>query len=539
MRRWNGWGGESIEVRLEGEARAFLGARLGRGMAQANATFESVCAQLPPGRLPAHPLIDASAAERARHAFGQSLPDWLRLRHGRLGLAPDGVAFPESSAQVRELIDFAAGAGAAVMPYGGGTSVAGHPAAGHGSGSRWRPTLCIDMRRMRALISLDREALLACFGAGVAGPDLEAQLHAHGYTLGHYPESFDYSTLGGWIATRASGQQAQRYGRIEKLFAGGRVETPSGTLDIPTCPASVSGIDLREMVLGAEGRIGVLTHAAVRISRRPEYEAFHAVFFPDWERAVIATRALAQSRIDLSMLRLLNAGATGTMLALGGRGHQARLIERYLGWRGCGPDRCMLLIGASGAKAQAREALRAAITLARRQRGVHAGRALGEQWRRARFRSAYLRIAAWQHGYAMETVETTLDWPHITAAAGAIERAAAAALETFGERVHAYTHLSNPCPQGASVCTTVVYRLAGDYETDLARWRLLRQQVAGAIVGCGGAIAHQPNIGPGASAGHAPGQTGGDSELGAGAMGALFRHFDPDGRMMPDRLVTP
>ncbi len=539
MRRWNGWGDESIEVRLEGEARAYLGARLGRGTPPMDATFDSVCATVPPGRLPAHRLIDTSAAVRARHALGQSLPDWLRLRHGRLGPVPDGVAFPESSTQVRELLDFAASLDAVVIPYGGGTSVAGHLDVGHSAGALHRPTLSLDMGRMRSLISLDREALLACFGAGVAGPDLEAQLRAHGYTLGHYPQSFDYSTLGGWIATRSSGQQSLRYGRIEGLFAGGRVETPSGTLTIPTFPASSSGIDLREMVLGSEGRIGVLTHASVRISRLPEYEAFHALFFPDWEHAVAAARALAQARLGLSMLRLSNASETGTGLALGGRARQTRLLERFLAWRGCGAGKCMLLIGASGFKGQAREALRAAITLARRQRGVHAGRTLGEQWRRDRFRSPYLRNAAWQQGYAIDTVETALDWPHVTAAVTAIERAGTGALEPFGERVHAYTHLANLYQQGASICTTFIYRLAGDYETDLARWRQLKDKVSGVIVGCGGTISHQHGIGTLHGALHGPWLETEKGGLGLGAMGALFRHFDPDGRMNPGKLVTP
>lgn len=535
MRRWNGWGDESVEVQLAGQARAFLGARLGRGTAPLDAAFDQACAAISPGRLPPHPLVDASAAVRARHAFGQSLPDWLRLRHGRLGSVPDGVAFPESSAQVRELLAFAALHDAVVIPYGGGTSVAGQLDVGRSSNDGLRPALSMDMSRMRALISLDREAQLACFGAGVTGPDLEAQLRMHGYTLGHYPHSFEHSTLGGWIATRSSGQQSLRYGRIEALFAGGRIETPSGTLEIPTFPASSSGIDLREMVLGSEGRLGVLTHATVRISRVPEYEAFHAVFFPDWAHAVRAARALAQARLGLSMLRLSNAAETDTVLALAGRSRRIAFLERYLRWRDCGGGKCMLLVGASGLRAQAREALAAALSLARRQRGVHLGRMLGERWRAERFRGLYLRNAAWAHGYAIDTVETALDWPQVSQAVAAIEGAGAAALEAFGERVHVQTHLSHLYPQGASVCATFVYRLAGDYEADLARWRQLKDRVSGAIVGCGGTISHQHGIG----VDHAPWLAAEKGALGVGAMGALFRHFDPEGRMNPGKLVLP
>jgi len=513
------------------EALAFLSARLGQGTPPSDATIETACAQLPPGRLPPHPLVDASARTRLLHAFGQSLPDWLRLRYGRVGLVPDGVAFPECSEQVRALQEYAAATGADVIPYCGGTSVAGHLGILEPS----RPVLTIAMGRMRALVSLDREAQLATFGAGVAGPDLEAQLRAHGYTLGHFPQSFEYSTLGGWVVTRSSGQQSLRYGRIEQLFAGGQVETPQGTLEIPTFPASAAGIDLREMVLGSEGRLGILTHATVRVTRLPQHEAFHAVFFPGWDAALAAVRELAQARLPLSMLRLSNALETTTMLTLAGHARQVALLQAWLRLRGCGEGKCMLMIGASGAKAQALPALRAALRLARAHGGVHAGRALGERWRRNRFRSVYLRNAAWAHGYAIDTVETAVDWPRVTQAMEGVERAAAGALQAWGERVHAYTHLSHLYPQGASVYSTFVFRLAGEYGADMARWRQLKDRVSEAIVAVGGTISHQHGVG----LDHAPWLAAEKGALGLGAMGALFRHFDPDGRMNPGKLVSP
>ena len=531
MRRWNGWGDDSVDMELGTEARAFLRERLGAGTAPDDAGFDAACARLPAGRLPPHPLVDAGAPARLLHAYGQSLPDWLRLRYGRIHAAPDGVGYPECAQQVRELLAFAAANGAAVIPYGGGTSVAGHL----GVIDSARPFLTIDMGRMRALVSLEREAQLATLEAGVAGPDLEAQLRAHGYTLGHFPQSFEYSTLGGWVVTRSSGQQSLRYGRIEQLFAGGRVETPAGTLEIPTFPASSAGVDLREMVLGSEGRLGILTHATVRVSRLPEHEAFHAVFFPGWEQALAAVRELAQARLPLSMLRLSNAEETATMLTLAGHARRVRLLEGWLSLRGCANGKCMLMMGVSGPKAQALPALRAALKLARRHGGVHVGRGQGERWRRNRFRSVYLRNAAWAQGYAIDTVETALDWPRVTGAMEAIERAAAAALGAWDERVHAYTHLSHLYPQGASVYSTFVFRLAGDFDTDLARWRRLKDRVSEAIVAAGGTISHQHGVG----LDHAPWLAHEKGELGLGAMSALFRHFDPDGRMNPGKLVAP
>jgi alkyldihydroxyacetonephosphate synthase len=530
MRRWNGWGDDAVDVALGESALAFLRERIGAGTPMQDADFEALCASLPPGRLPAHRCVDASAQARLTHATGQSLQDWLRLRYGRIATAPDAVAYPESADDVRDLLRWAAEHDAAVVPYGGGTSVAGHlDAVGA------RPTLSVDMSRMRALVSIDPEAQLAVFEAGVAGPDLEAQLRAHGHTLGHFPQSFEYSTLGGWVVTRSSGQQSLRYGRIEQLFAGGRVETPAGTLAIPTFPASAAGPDLRELVLGSEGRLGIVTEATVRISRLPPYEAFHAVFFPDWSAAERAVRTIVQARLGLSMLRLSNAVETATMLTLAGHGRQVALLEAWLKLRGAGEGKCMLLVGASGEKSQARPALRSALALARRDGGVHAGRGLGERWKRNRFRNVYLRNSAWAHGYAIDTVETALDWPRVTPAMRAIERAAHDALAQDGERAHAYTHLSHLYPQGASVYSTFIWRLAGDYDADLARWRLLKTAVSEVIVAHGGTISHQHGVGRD----HAPWLVHEKGVLGMAALRTLFREFDPDGRMNPGKLVTP
>ena len=196
------------------------------------------------------------------------------MRSGEFGQFPDAVAFPSSGEEVRQLLQFASAVNALVIPYGGGTSVVGHinPIASA------RPVLTVDMSRISLLTNLDPVSRIATFGAGVAGPDLEAQLRARGYTLGHFPQSFELSTLGGWIAARSSGQQALHYGRIEQLFAGGTLETPSGSLEIPTIPASSAGLDLLQVVLGSEGRMGILTEAKVRVRPLPEYESFSRCF---------------------------------------------------------------------------------------------------------------------------------------------------------------------------------------------------------------------------------------------------------------------
>ncbi|ELX09597.1 alkyldihydroxyacetonephosphate synthase EapA [Janthinobacterium sp. HH01] len=529
MRRWNGWGDDTIEFALSDDALGFLAQRIGKGVPVADAAFEQACAQIAPSRLPPHALVDTSAEVRLRSALGQSLPDWLRLRYGVIGTAPDGVAYPESPEQVRELIDYARQFGVALIPQGGGTSVAGHLTAPAGA----QPVLSVNLTRLRQLHYLDTESQLATFGAGVFGPDLEAQLRARGYTLGHFPQSFEYSTLGGWVVTRSSGQQSLRYGRIEQMFRGGKVETPAGTLDIPTFPASAAGTDLREMVLGSEGRLGILTEATVRVTPLPEYEAFHAVFFPSWDAAETAVRQVVQAGLSLSMLRLSNPLETTTMLALAGHKKLISALERYLSWRGCKDGKCMLMIGVSGRKAAAKAALRDALVLVAPQGGVHIGRKMGDKWKQNRFRNVYLRNAAWQHGYAIDTVETAVDWPRVGTMMQAVEAAAADALAQYGEKVHAYTHLSHLYAQGASVYSTFVYRLAGDYEQDLARWRTLKHAVSMAIVENGGTISHQHGVG----SDHAPYLVAEKGELGLAAMQALFNHFDPQQIMNPGKLL--
>ncbi|WP_172204542.1 FAD-binding oxidoreductase [Niveibacterium sp. COAC-50] len=529
MRRWNGWGDTAIEQPLKPEALGFLADVVGPGTAPNDAAYEAALAQVAaqPSRLPPHPLIDTSPAARLAASFGQSCADWLRLRFGALGRVSDGVAFPETCETVRELLDWALGHGVSVRPCGGATSVVGHlsPAGD-------KPVLTMNLTRMMRLTALDRDAQLATFEAGVLGPDLEAQLRAHGYTLGHFPQSFEYSTLGGWVVTRSSGQQSSRFGRIEQLFAGGHLETPSGPLDLPTFPASAAGPDLREWVLGSEGRFGVLTDATVRVTRLPEAEQFIGVFFPDWARAQAAVQALAQARIGLSMMRLANPIETLTTLKLAGHAAAIGWLERYLALRGAGADKCLLFAGFSGSKAQLRAMRRQAGAIIRAHGGVSTGQLLGEKWRATRFRGVYLRNSLWAAGYAVDTMETACDWPRVAPMMAAIETAGRDALATFGERTHCYTHLSHVYPQGSSVYSTFVFRVGPDFETSFARWQALKRAVSQAIVAQGGTITHQHGVGQD----HAPWLAAEKGAAGLAMLDAVRRQLDPLGVMTPGNL---
>ncbi len=529
MRRWNGWGEESIDVEPKPAALAFLRARLGPGEAPRDVLLTQVASTVPASRLPAHPLVDVDPRVRVRHARGQSLPDWIALRSGRLEWFPDGVAFPQGQAQVRELLDYAAAAGARVIPYGGGTSVVGHltPTSGEA------PVLSVDMGQMAALEELDARSQLATFGAGVVGPALEGQLRGHGFTLGHFPQSFEHSTLGGWIATRSSGQLSLRYGRIEDTFAGGTVEAPRGTFEVPVFPASAAGPDLRELVLGSEGRIGIITRAIVRVSRLPGAERFAAFFLPSWEGAEALVRGLAQDRLGLSMIRLSNPVETATQLALAVKPGLLKVLHGGLRLRGLGDGKCMLVVGCTGRR---REVARLAAEVGERvhaARGIRAPGAFARAWEHGRFRNAYLRNSLWRLGYAIDTVETAVPWARVTATMNHVEDAAHAALAADGERGLVFTHLSHVYGHGSSVYSTFVFRLARDPAATLERWRRLKRAVSEAIVLCGGTISHQHGVGRD----HAPFLPAEKGALGMAALGELVRTFDPDGRMNPGALL--
>jgi len=530
-RRWNGWGDARVQEALKPEARAFLAQAMGQGQPVADATLAAAIAQVEaqPSRLPPHPLVDARAETRLRASFGQSMHDWLRLRFGVLGRVTDGVACPAHAGEVRTLLDWARREGVQVLPSGGATSVAGHlTPVGE------RPVLTLNLGRMTRLLDLDPVSLLARFEAGVPGPDLEAQLRAHGYTLGHFPQSFELSTLGGWIVTRSSGQQSARYGRIEQLFAGGTLQTPDREWVLPTFPASAAGPDLREWVLGSEGRLGVLTEATVRVTRAPAAEEFVGVFFPDWQRALAAVRAIGQAKLGLSMLRLANPAETFTTLTMAGHPQAIGWLERGLAWRGVGDGKCLLFAGFTGhAAAQVRAMRGAAARIWRAHGGVSTGAFLGRKWAARRFAGVYLRNSLWDAGYAVDTMETACDWPRVDAMVRALENAGRAALATHGERTHCYTHLSHVYAQGSSVYSTFVYRIGNDYDTALARWQALKTAVGDAIVSYGGTITHQHGIGKD----HVRWLPAEKGATGMAAIAAMVRQFDPEGVMARGNLL--
>lgn len=530
MKRWNGWGDDEVVYSLPASAALFLEKRLGKSKQSKDVSLDQAIAELPKARAIKHPSVMNDPRSRLLHARGQSFQDWVELRCGRIPSFPDGISYPITNEDVVSLIQFAQKSGVHIIPYGGGTSVVGHVNPIYDQA----PILTVDMSRMNRLIDLDLQSLQATFGAGVTGPDLEAQLRAYGYTLGHFPQSFEYSTLGGWVATRSSGQQSLRYGRIEKLFAGGRVISPLGELILPAFPASAAGLDLREVILGSEGRLGILTQARVRISPLPEREDFHAVFFPDFQHGVDAVREILACGLSLCMLRLSTGTETTTTLALAGHENLIGAMERLLSIRGLGDKKCMLLLGFSGKSHIVRTNRSEALNITARNGGIHIGKTFGEQWHKNRFRTPYLRNTLWEIGYGVDTLETATDWGNTSPMIDRIESALRGAIEATGDRIHIFTHLSHVYPSGSSIYVTYLFRLSADPEEMIARWQMMKSAASQAIIASGGTISHQHGVG----LDHLPYLAAEKGALGMAAITSLCRQFDPKGIMNPGKLFA-
>ncbi|MBR5494667.1 MAG: FAD-binding protein, partial [Psychrobacter sp.] len=413
--RWNGWGNININKKVSPHGAKLIKSHIGKTKKLNSVSLAQVLKTVPKSRLPAAltklDTVSIDNEVRLRHARGQSFPDWIAMHGGDFEVFPDGVAFPESTADVETLLKLASEHDLIVIPFGGGTSVAGHINPQKGS----RPVLTIAMSKMDQLIDLDIESQIATFGAGTQGPAVEAQLDAYGYRLGHYPQSWELSTLGGWIAARSSGQQSLGYGRIEQMFAGGTLVTLQGVLNIADIPASAAGPDLREMMMGTEGRAGIFTEVKMRVQSQPEEELFKVAFLPNWEAGKEVLRQAVQKNIRLSMLRLSNAVETDAHLHLGTTPSQFMAISTYLKARGLSSEKVMLTYGVSGDKAQNKLALTQFNKLLKQQNSV-TGKItdiMGSVWAHGRFKFPYLRGTLWEKGIMVDTFETATNWNHI------------------------------------------------------------------------------------------------------------------------------
>ncbi len=530
MRRWNGWGDEADDTHVGVTPRRFLENRLGPATGPLDATLAGVVAAVPPSRLePVDGLLGTDPELRVRRARGQSFPDLIALRSGRLEAVPDAVARPASNEDVRRLIDHARATGARLIPYGGGTSVVGGVSA---RPSR-DPLITVDLAGLSGVRALDERSGLVTVGSGTTGPDLSAHLGDRGLTVGHEPQSFELATVGGWVAARGSGLRSFGNGRIEPLFAGGILEAPAGTLEMPPFPASAAGPDLRQLVLGSEGRLGILTDVVLRTTPVAEVDELEAWALPGWQAGQEAVRAIAQARVPLSILRLSTPIESRTLLAFADRSSQIRALTAYLRVRRQPRGWSLLLLGVAGRKRLAKAARDEARSIVHSHGGTRIP-ALAHTWSKTRFRSPYLRNALWTLGYGSDTLETATDWFRVPALLSRLEASVAGALAPWGERVHVFTHLSHLYPSGSSLYLTFLFRLAADPDETLERWRAIKAAASATIAAEGATITHHHGVG----IDHAAYLAAEKGPLGMAALEAVVRTFDPEGIMNPGVLLT-
>lgn len=389
--RW-GWGFADAAI-SEQEARAaapFLAALLGDGSVPDGfdepVALAAIDLPMPRVIVPAAlaPIADSGAEARAAHAYGKGYLDVVRALRGRYDHVPDVVLRPRDEREVEAVLEWAAHANVAVIPYGGGTSVVGgvEPRVP----DRFDGSATLDLGGLDALHEVDPVSRSARIGAGASGPTLERGLAAHGLTMRFYPQSFELSTVGGWIATRAAGHFATGPTHVDDLVEAVRAITPSGAWRSRRLPASGAGPSPDRLLLGSEGVLGVITEAWVRVQPRPESRAGRTVRFASFDTGARAVRAIVQSGLRPANLRLIDAAEARMTGAGDGDG-----------------DAALLVLGFESTGAPVESALRAALALCRDHGGAidepsGAGGAAGGEWRRAFLRMPYVRDATTARG---------------------------------------------------------------------------------------------------------------------------------------------
>jgi alkyldihydroxyacetonephosphate synthase len=467
-------------------------------------------------------------AERVLHAAGKGYPDLVRLRAGEPEGAPDAVIYPSSHEQLQALLKLCTEESLAVVPFGGGTSVVGGVAPLRGKHSG---VLALDMSRMTAILGLDEESATITVQAGIRAPALERQLAGRGLTLGHFPQSYEYVSLGGCAATRSAGQASTGYGAIEKMVLGLRLAAPATEIALPALPASAAGPGLRQLLIGSEGTLGVISELALRVRPAPQERVYEGVFFEDFNAGREALRTLAREHALPDVARMSDEQETRMSLALAGSGGvKGRLGRAYLDLRGYS-NGCLAILGFEGSTDELSCRRRRALELVRRRGGLTVGRSPGQAWLKGRFSGPYLRDELLTHGVMVETLETATQWSTLHALHRDVAAALTQALGAYGTPALVMCHISHVYETGASLYFTVIARQReGD---ELGQWRVLKQAASEAILAGGGTITHHHAIGRDHAA-WMPREVGAG---GLGALRALKAEFDPVGIMNPGKLL--
>jgi alkyldihydroxyacetonephosphate synthase len=536
--RWWGWGEDGHVVTLPDTAAALLREEIGHDPSTHRPPVAETDVRLADARLasPAREqLARAVGAEHVRedaharlvHAAGRSYPDLVRLRSGDGSSAPDAVVLPGSAAEIGAVLAVCAAESVAVVPFGGGTSVVGgvEPVSDGFGGA-----VSLDLRRLDRVVAVDRTSLTATLEAGLTGPAAEDALAREGLTIGHYPQSFEFSTVGGWVATRSAGQASTGYGRIDELVEGLRVVAPAGELGARALPASAAGPDLRELLVGSEGVLGVICEATLRVRPAPTASRYEGWSFRTFREGCEALRVMEQADASPDVARLSDQNETRLGLAMAAAtGPAGGLARRYLRVRGH-EQGCIAIVGFEGSADEVERRRARSASLLRAGGGLAIGRRPGDAWRRTRYEGPYLRDTLLDQGVMVETLETATTWSNLDILYRAVGDALRSVLEGRGTPAFVLCHVSHLYRSGASLYFTFFAR---QEEDTLAQWEAAKAAASEAIVTTGGTITHHHAIGRD----HTRWMSAEVGEMGLEVLRAAKERLDPAGIMNPGKLL--
>lgn len=536
--RWWGWGDPNHPSGLPPHALQFLSETVGvTATPRPPVALEHV--QLQASEISAAALqtlrdivgdehVHEGHTTRVLHTAGKGYPDLVRMRCGKPANAPDVVVYPASHEQLRELLQECSRFSLAVVPFGGGTSVVGGVEPLRGSHDA---VVALDMGRLTNVVELDQDSLTITVQAGMRVRQLEQLLAGKQLTLGHFPQSFEYVTLGGCAATRSAGQASTGYGRFETMVRGARLTAPAGDIELPALPASAAGPSLRELIIGSEGTLGVIDELSLRVRHAPRKRIYEGAFFGSFEAGADALRELIQRHAAPDVVRLSDTEETRMSLALAGSGGlKGRFARTYLNVRGYRTG-CLAIFGFEGDSHEVDARRKRAQKLVTRHHGLPVGRSPGEAWLASRFSAPYLRDELLTHAVMVETLETATGWSNLMRLHRLVVAAIGQALQACGTPGLVMCHISHLYETGASLYFTFLARQAED---PIAQWFEVKTAASQAIVDGGGTITHHHAVGRD----HAPwiGSELGDE--GVAVLRALKAELDPKGIMNPGKLLV-
>ncbi len=528
--KWNAWGDPAAAKPLSEGIRSLLGQALGvQESTDTELRIDDVqvrpCALTDADRAALAAIVgegQCSTDDHARllHAGGKSTLDLLRRADRGEQDAPDAVLTPGTEEEISEVLAHCAKAGIAVVPFGGGTSVVGglDPIRGP-----FVAAITLDLRRFDQLLALDEISGEAELGAGVTGPEAERLLGERGFSLGHFPQSFQFATIGGFAATRSSGQNSAGYGRINDMIRGLTAVTPVGVLDLGRAPESAAGPDLRELIVGSEGVFGIITRVRLRVHPVPATTRYEAWSFPDFATGAAALRAVVQTGTGPTVLRLSDEAETGVNLAT-----TERIGEQQI------TGGCLAITLFEGTPAHTESRRDETHALLSANGGTSLGEEPARAWEHGRYGAPYLRDSLLAAGALCETLETATTWSNLEALKSAVTAALTTSLAESGTAALVLCHISHVYPTGASLYFTVVAGQVGATPTEvIAQWAAAKKAASEAIMTTGGTITHHHGVG----ADHRPWMGDEVGDLGVRVLRAVKESLDPAGILNPGKLI--